>query len=343
MHRCVPPAALAPARLVALALVTLSCPALLAPEQVAAAGGTVIERKQSIRPGQSSFVVPAGRSRHLHARVNHGVARVTLRMTRLGRRPASLHVRAGNGARWHGRLRGERSRRMRLRVRPRGHRLRLVFRARGTAVGIRHLSVTTRAAEKPKGGQPTAGQPGGQPTPAQPPADPTLIPPSEPTPQPGLPPTPSPDFTALAFSEEFTGPAGERPSADHWWSPEVGGHGWGNGELQSFTDRTANAALDGSGGLDLVAREEEFTGSDGITNNYTSARLITKDRFSFQYGKIEARIKTPAGAGLWPNFWIMGEDVWEVGWPESGEINIMEMLGHDPYTVHGTLHAPLGS
>ena len=266
--------------------------------------------------------------------VSERFARVTLRMTRLGRRPASLRVRVGETIRWHGRLRGERSRRLRLRVRTQGRRLRLVFRARGGAVRIRRLSVTARRPTKESKDEQGTNPPTSEPQPSEPTSDPVPppadVPPAEPT--------GSQEFTTLVFSDEFSGAAGEQPSA---WRHEVGGHGWGNDELQSFTDRPANSALDGTGDLDLTARAEEFTGDDDYTRSYTSARMFTD--FSFKYGKVEARIKPPAGTGLWPNFWMMGDDIWDEGWPWCGEFNIMEMLGHEPATVNGTLHAPFSA
>ena len=325
MHRCAPPAAIARARVFVLALVAISTCALPTPKPASAAAATVVER--TAQPGKS-FVVRAGTTRRHRATVGEGIAKVTLRMTPLGRRPASLSVRAGRGTRWHGRLRGERSRRLRLRVRAHGPRLRLVFRARGSAVRIERLSVSARQPTRSSQGE----EPALTPVPSEPTAAPTPPPADAPT-TPG-----SPRFTTLVYADEFSGPAGGQPSG---WQYEVGGHGWGNDELQSFTNRPANSAFDGSGDLDLVARNEEFTGHDGYTRSYTSARMFSD--FSFQYGKVEARIKPPAGTGLWPNFWMMGNDVWDEGWPWCGEFNIMEMLGQEPATVNGTLHAPFSS
>ncbi|HYF26878.1 MAG TPA: glycoside hydrolase family 16 protein [Baekduia sp.] len=150
---------------------------------------------------------------------------------------------------------------------------------------------------------------------------------------------PQPAPSTLVWSDEFVGPAGG-PVASTNWMHEVGGHGWGNNELQTFTDRTANSATDGQGALALTARRERFTGTDGHTREFTSARLITKGRFTPTYGRIEARIKPPAGKGLWPLFWMMGDDVWNVGWPESGEVDVMEMIGQSPNENHGTMHGP---
>ena len=145
----------------------------------------------------------------------------------------------------------------------------------------------------------------------------------------------------LVWSDEFDGTAGTSPSSKRWNLRE-GGNGWGNNELQSFTARPQNVALDGQGNLAITARKETYTGKDGITRDYTSSRIDTKGKFSFSYGRLEARIRIPAGQGLWPAFWAMGEDVWTAGWPNCGEIDVMETLGHAPSVVHGTLHGPVG-
>jgi beta-glucanase (GH16 family) len=130
---------------------------------------------------------------------------------------------------------------------------------------------------------------------------------------------------SLAWAEEFNGLAGS--SADPGtWRPEIGGHGWGNSELQYYTGETANAALDGAGNLVIkVARADPELASaqyDGC--EYTCARLITKNLKSFRYGLIQARIKLPAGRGIWPAFWMLGSDIDTAGWPGCGEIDVME-------------------
>lgn len=142
-----------------------------------------------------------------------------------------------------------------------------------------------------------------------------------------------------SWSDEFNGPAGSAPDPAKW-NIEVGGDGWGNEELEYYTSRAANVALDGRGHLAITARREGYTGADGRTREYTSARLQTKGLFSTTYGRIEARIKLPAGAGLWPAFWALGSDIESVGWPASGEIDVMESLGSDPFTLFGSLHGP---
>ncbi|MEZ4772543.1 MAG: glycoside hydrolase family 16 protein [Bacteroidia bacterium] len=141
---------------------------------------------------------------------------------------------------------------------------------------------------------------------------------------------------ALTWSDEFDGPAGQSPNTDNWaYDIGTGDNGWGNGEFQYYTDRKENVSLDGEGHLVLTARRETFAGA-----NFTSARITTKGSFSQAYGRFEANIKTPYGPGLWPAFWMLGEDIDEVGWPQCGEIDIMEMRGQQPYIVHGTVHGP---
>jgi beta-glucanase (GH16 family) len=136
----------------------------------------------------------------------------------------------------------------------------------------------------------------------------------------------------LSWSDEFDGPAGA-PVDPATWGFEVGGHGWGNEELQEYTDGTGNAALDGAGCLALTARRTPDGG-------YTSARLVTKGRVAFRYGRVTARIRLPGGRGVWPAFWMLGTDIDRVGWPFCGEIDVMENFGTDPRAVHGTVHGP---
>jgi beta-glucanase (GH16 family) len=143
----------------------------------------------------------------------------------------------------------------------------------------------------------------------------------------------------LVWSDEFDGAAGAVPDPAKW-AHDLGGGGWGNEELESYTDRPANARLDGAGHLVIEARREAFTGADGRARDYTSARLKTQGLFSRAYGRFEARIKLPEGQGMWPAFWLLGDDVTRVGWPSSGEIDIMENIGREPTTVHGTIHGP---
>jgi beta-glucanase (GH16 family) len=143
----------------------------------------------------------------------------------------------------------------------------------------------------------------------------------------------------LSWSDEFDGPADSPPDASKW-GYDVGGGGWGNNELQYYTSRTQNAFLDGNGNLVIKAVNETYTGADGVTRNYTSARILTKGRFQQRYGRFEARIKLPFGQGLWPAFWMLGNDIDTVGWPASGEIDIMENRGREPSIVSSALHGP---
>lgn len=135
----------------------------------------------------------------------------------------------------------------------------------------------------------------------------------------------------LVWSDEFSGTTLDASN----WTRETGGSGWGNNELQYYTDRVVNAFVD-SGYLTIRAYQETFGG-----RNYTSARLKTQGKRFFKYGKIEARIKLPYGQGIWPAFWMLGESISTVGWPACGELDIMEMIGGGPgrdNTVHGTAH-----
>jgi beta-glucanase (GH16 family) len=143
---------------------------------------------------------------------------------------------------------------------------------------------------------------------------------------------------SLIWSDEFNGPAGASPDPTKW-SVQTGGDGWGNNELEYYTAQASNVALDGRGHLAITARRENYTGG-GVTREYTSARLQTKGLFATTYGRIEAKIKLPAGPGLWPAFWALGSDIDSVGWPGSGEIDTMESLGSDPFTLYGSIHGP---
>jgi beta-glucanase (GH16 family) len=141
----------------------------------------------------------------------------------------------------------------------------------------------------------------------------------------------------LTWSDEFNQPNGSVPDPAKW-SRETGGFGWGNQELEYHTDRIENSFVR-DGKLVITARKESFTGPDG-TREYTSGRLRTKGKFSQTYGRFEARIKVPYGQGIWPAFWMLGENIDRTEWPECGEIDIMENIGKEPATVHGTIHGP---
>ncbi|MEU7479619.1 discoidin domain-containing protein [Lentzea sp. NPDC042327] len=166
-----------------------------------------------------------------------------------------------------------------------------------------------------------------------------------PTPAPPLPPNPS--FPGrLVWSDEFNAPAGTAPDASKW-QPETGPGV--NNELQYYTNNN-NARHDGNGNLVLQARREVTPGSacpvdpvsGSTTCQYTSARLNTYGKFTFTYGRVEARIKVSSTQGLWPAFWMLGADFFDQRrpWPYTGEIDIMEHVGKEPNRVYSTLHAP---
>ncbi len=139
----------------------------------------------------------------------------------------------------------------------------------------------------------------------------------------------------LAWSDEFTQADGTPPDATKW-GYDIGGGGWGNNELEYYTARTNNARIVG-GQLVIEAKVESYGGS-----SYTSARLLTKVKRSWTYGRMEARIKIPKGQGIWPAFWMLGTNIDLVGWPTCGEIDIMENIGKttEQAKVYGTIHGP---
>lgn len=138
----------------------------------------------------------------------------------------------------------------------------------------------------------------------------------------------------MTWHDEFEGEAGTLPDPANWRF-DVGGDGWGNNQLEFDTNRAKNASLDGLGHLSITAYRESYQG-----RNYTSARINTRALFSQAGGRFEARIKLPSGQGLWPAFWMLGDDFGTVGWPNCGEIDIMEYRGQEPNAVHGSLHGP---
>jgi len=140
----------------------------------------------------------------------------------------------------------------------------------------------------------------------------------------------------LVWSDDFTGNAGTLPDPTKWsFDIGTGQDGWGNQELQFYTNRPQNIAHDGEGNLVITARSESFGGRP-----FTSARIKTQGLFQQAYGRFEARIKNPHGPGLWPAFWMLGSNIESVGWPKAGEIDIMEMRGQDPTIIYGSLHGP---
>src|SRR5262249_42649000 len=139
--------------------------------------------------------------------------------------------------------------------------------------------------------------------------------------------------------DELDGPAVTGPDTTKW-KFDIGGGGWGNNELESYTNRLDNAFIDGDGHLVIKSIKETFTGPDGISRNYTSARLLTSGKFARRFGRFEARIKLPFGQGIWPAFWMLGDDISTVGWPACGEVDVMENIGREPSMNHGSLHGP---
>lgn len=135
------------------------------------------------------------------------------------------------------------------------------------------------------------------------------------------------------WSDNFDGPAGQLPDATKWaFDIGTGDGGWGNAELQSYTNNPENVSLDGQGNLVITAIRSG--------NQFTSARIKTQGLFAQKYGRFEARLKTPYGPGMWPAFWMLGDNITTVPWPQCGEIDIMELRGQEPHIIHGTIHGP---
>lgn len=140
----------------------------------------------------------------------------------------------------------------------------------------------------------------------------------------------------LTWSDEFTGQKNQAPDPKKWaFDLGQGQNGWGNGEFQTYTNRPENIGLDGNGNLLITALNIPFGGA-----NFSSARIKTQGLFAQKYGRFEARIKTPYGAGIWPAFWMLSENITKVPWPQCGEIDILELRGQQPSTIIGTLHGP---
>lgn len=140
----------------------------------------------------------------------------------------------------------------------------------------------------------------------------------------------------LVWEDDFNGNAGQSPDATKWvYDIGTGNGGWGNQELQYYTDQPANISMDGTGNLAITARSESFGGS-----GFTSARIKTQGLFDQAYGRFEARLKMPWGPGIWPAFWMLGSNINEVPWPQCGEIDIMEYRGQQPTIIHGSVHGP---
>ncbi len=145
----------------------------------------------------------------------------------------------------------------------------------------------------------------------------------------------------LEWSDEFHGSTSQSAPDSANWSFETGANGWGNGELQAYCSYgSSQSPCD-------AAHPNAFTGKDGYLHivarsdgrgHYTSARLVSKGLKSFQYGRIEARIRIPKGNGFWPAFWMLGDNIKQSPWPACGELDIMESIGKKPGTVYGSIH-----
>jgi beta-glucanase (GH16 family) len=131
----------------------------------------------------------------------------------------------------------------------------------------------------------------------------------------------------LVWQDEFDGTA-----LGPAWVADTGGHGWGNNEKQYY--RAENARVE-DGCLVIEARRERYG-----TREFTSARIKTQWRQAWRYGRIEARVKVPRGQGIWPAFWALGDDMPTAGWPQAGEIDIVEVIGRQPRRAYGTIHGP---
>ncbi len=130
----------------------------------------------------------------------------------------------------------------------------------------------------------------------------------------------------LVWSDEFNGSALD----ESIWTIDQGGHGWGNEEVQNYTPNNVTVE---DGSLVLIARREWYDGND-----FTSGKVISQNKKSFKYGRIAARIKMPSGDGMWPAFWLLGDSQPQVGWPQCGEIDVMEAKGRIPSVASGAVH-----
>ncbi len=150
----------------------------------------------------------------------------------------------------------------------------------------------------------------------------------------------TPQWT-LVWREGFGGAAGSQPNP-RYWNYDLGNRDYGNEELEFYTQDRQNIRMNGLGQLEIRALKNQANPDLPCWNGgrcpYTSARITTKGKVTFQYGKVEARIKVPPGRGFLPAFWSMGDGA--AGWPDNGEIDVMEVVGQNPRTVYGTIHGP---
>jgi len=136
----------------------------------------------------------------------------------------------------------------------------------------------------------------------------------------------------VIWSDEFN--VDGSPDSSKWGYNTGTGDGWGNNELEYYTNRSENVKIE-NGTLKITAIKENYLGSQ-----YTSTRMLTKGKFSFKYGRAEVRAKLPVGGGTWPAFWLLGDNIDTVGWPACGEIDILESVGNNPNVIHSSLHSP---
>ncbi|MDQ2773197.1 MAG: glycoside hydrolase family 16 protein [Bacteroidota bacterium] len=141
------------------------------------------------------------------------------------------------------------------------------------------------------------------------------------------------DYTELVWNDEFAGSAIDPAK----WNYETGGSGWGNNELEYYTTAVDNSYIN-NGNLVIEAKRQAQGGRD-----YTSARMLTKGKQNFQFGRIDVRAKLPQGQGLWPAIWMLGSDIDTNNWPKCGEIDIMELRGEEPNKMLTTMHFPNSS
>jgi beta-glucanase (GH16 family) len=132
----------------------------------------------------------------------------------------------------------------------------------------------------------------------------------------------------LVWNEDFSG----KTLNSAVWTNETGGGGWGNNELQNYTNNSNNTFL--SGGFLIIEARKELSGG----RNFSSARIISKDKKTFTWGRMDIRAKLPKSKGIWPALWMLGNNISDIGWPACGELDIMELLGHEPQKVYGTMH-----
>jgi beta-glucanase (GH16 family) len=156
------------------------------------------------------------------------------------------------------------------------------------------------------------------------------------TPNPTPSPSPTPEWARpgwdIVWQDEFDGSELDLEN----WTFDLGGGGWGNQELQAYTNRPENVRVE-AGMLVIEARKEE----ESIAGHeYSSARIKTQGLHAWQYGRFETRLKLPYGQGIWPAFWMLGDDMDRNGWPTAGEIDIMEFIGREPNHIYATVHAP---